>query len=199
MNYKKWIIIAILIIAVTVTGFIVYKNCNNNNKWDGGSSYDTYYMAKNMNEKCPTTFYIYGNDIEFDQTINKVNVNTLEGCADNSETEYNMIIVNDLSDEIMLSDEEKEYLEKFARQDKCYFLYLGRQYGEYWYEDKENILQVEHNLSYGYHMYKNKLRTGIGVIKEGDLEEYKTNKYGLGRDVLCSMELYLEERGVFDE
>lgn len=49
---------------------------------DNGFSLDTKQIAKTVKEKCPTTFYTFGEEVEFNQKLKLINVDSIFECKD---------------------------------------------------------------------------------------------------------------------
>lgn len=190
MKNKKNIAIAISVIVILIgIGVVIYTNIKFKPENDSFSK----QMSETLKTTYPTTIYIYGEDIQFEYPVNKVNLEKVDGFLNSGSSDYNMIIINDLNNTVELSDADIEYVYKFIHCEHNYLLCLGKKYNDTW--KPEDILDttMQGNLSQGYYYDGRKLQGMIGIVLESDMSMINDDPCKLGECVFTALDIYFKE------
>lgn len=131
--------------------------------------------------KKTTTYYIIGHDVEFSDGVHKQYLEKIDKeIIDNTEDEYKEVVINDLYDDVELSDEDIEYLKNLLESEKVFVMYIGRKYGD----NKDN-------LSYVFYRYNGQIVTQTGDC-HASYEDSLKNQEGFLEDIIIGsvMPLY---------
>lgn len=183
---KKYLIlipsVLILIIVLLVVFRVIHIPTTKKNE---GESTDKY--VKILTESKKTQIYLLGDDIKFDsklyvEKIDKLSMDAIE----NTDLQYRVIVINDISDKVNLSEDEINVL-KDCFEKKGYLIeYLGKKYANILLDEGEAVAEVEGNLSYEYSIIGGVKERNIGAWHEEDNVE--NEKYpGLLGNVLTMM------------
>lgn len=169
MKKSILIILGALILMIAVGGFIFIKCHNDKEGEDDLSSADKDIIV--VTEAYPTTFVIYGDDIEFDEKINRKIISEITEESLYNSDGYTYLIVNDLDNKAHLTKEDIHVIDKFLDNEHNNFVYLGtesleRMLSEGLFGENENVYEPD-DLAVGvYHEAGNRIVTA-GMYKKG--------------------------------
>lgn len=183
---KKYLILIPSVLILIIVLLVVFRVIHiPNTKKNEGESTDKY--VKILTESKKTQIYLLGDDIKFDsklyvEKIDKLSVDAIE----NTDLQYRVIVINDISDKVNLSEDEINVL-KDCFEKKGYLIeYLGKKYANILLDEGEAVAEVEGNLSYEYSITGGVKERNIGAWHEEDNVE--NEKYpGLLGNVLTMM------------
>lgn len=120
-------IIALVIMISFLAFFVFFQNYFGNNEGE-----ETTDKTKKILETYKTEIIVYGDEVELDEhcTIRKIDALTKENLDLDEEFMYTYLIINDLSGELTMSDNDFEILYDKCYNDKLCFFYLGENYLE---------------------------------------------------------------------
>lgn len=116
MKKSILIILGALILMIAVGGFIFIKCHNDKEGEDDLSSADKDIIV--VTEAYPTTFVIYGDDIEFDEKINRKIISEITEESLYNSDGYTYLIVNDLDNKAHLTKEDIHVIDKFLDNER---------------------------------------------------------------------------------
>ncbi len=146
-----------------------------------------------ISDTYPTDIIVLGDDIGFEgevsyrliETANEESLNAKPNCS------YSFLVINDLSGNVHLSEDEILLIDSMIQKEKFCLLYLGEKYATLWDEPEEYIANVEGNLSYRYFVVNNVPRRFIGAWGAQEEELKVIYPYLLGDVVLYEIEAFL--------
>lgn len=189
MKNKKNIAIAISVIVILIgIGVVIYTNIKFKPENDSFSK----QMSETLKTTYPTTIYIYGEDIQFEYPVNKVNLEKVDGFLNSGSSDYNMIIINDINNTVELSDADIEYVDKFIHFEHNYLLCLGKKYNDTWKPEDILDITMQGNLSQGYYYDGTKLQGNIGALRESDMSMINDDPCKLGEIVFGELDMYFK-------
>lgn len=182
-------LIALLVVVILMFAKVIPMPFGNGNK---NEKNDTDDSIKILTENKKTQIYLLGDDIQFDNRlyVKKVNKLVIEEIED-GKLEYKVIIINDISNQVELSETEIEVLKQCF--EKGYLIeYLGKKYANILLDSGEAIAEVEGNLSYEYYILRGQKQRNIGAWSEGDNNESEKYPNMLGDTMVMLIVDYLK-------
>ena len=176
------LVLVFLIIGVFVTNKIIYlykiKKVDNNTIHMTTAEEDIMIATQTY----PTQILIYGNKIDFDSKLNITYINEIskDSLKFDNNFSYQYIIINDLDDQINISDKELTLIGEIVRSNKhCNFIYLG---SKELYKIKNSGILIEE-------LYYNPGDLSVGLFYENDelisvLGTYTTNSTSVSKAIL---------------
>ncbi len=143
----------------------------------------------------PTELILLGEDITFETGIpvRKISCVTDDLLKRGTNYEHTFFIINDLKDDVQLTEEEIDLLaEKISQPNFC-LVYLGTKYNSSWNEPNEHITNLDGNLSWRYYQLDGQLRRYIGGWTQDDQNVSKEYPYMLSNSLLYEIDAYLSE------
>ncbi len=132
-NKSKIKIVVTLLILIIFCAFIVFTiyYFNMKNKLYSQSDNDLTTAEENiliLSKTFPTKIIVYGSEIDFDKKLSVTYIDEIskDSLKFDNGFSYQYIVINDLDDEINISNKEWELIDKTIKSDKrCNFIYLG--------------------------------------------------------------------------
>lgn len=186
---KKGLLIVIIIILVVVVGFLIFININKD-KNENISDIDR--ISKILTTTRKTDVFVLGKEINFNgkiqaKQIAEANMDNISGIGD-----YKVIVVNDLDNQLILSENEISLLEDLINKNNYMIIYLGEKYSTTWDDESYGIADVDGNLCYIYYSWDGVPSRNIGAWTESDQEMLNEYPLMLGESLLISIEAYLQ-------
>lgn len=175
--------IVVVIIAIVV-GLGIYIKTTKENELT-----DIERISKMLTTTRKTDIYIVGEDIDFDNAVTATIIDEVTMSNISGSGEYKVIIVNDLNNEVELSEDEIELIRDLIGKDNYMLIYLGEKYSATWNDTSYGIADVEGNLCFIYYSWDGVPTRNVGAWNVKDQE---TSKGALGQVILYSIEDYLQ-------
>lgn len=184
---KKVFIFFLMLVVIFI--MYIYVQIKNENA-DTVTDYDR--IAKIMVTTRKTDVFIVGETIDFNdrvetRVIDEVTESKIDGSGD-----YKVIIINDLNDEVVLSEKEIEYIRDLIEKDYYMIVYLGAKYSATWDDSTYGIANVEGNLCYIYYSWDGEKNRNIGLWNDSEQEMAEEYPLMLGESLLLGIEEYLQ-------
>jgi len=145
----------------------------------------------------PTDIAILGDDISFSIEIETRKVDKIdESTIQRKEGfKYTVLVINDLNNNVSLTEEEQDLLRKKVKEYGFSLIYLGEKYSDTWNSEDEIPLDLKGNLFYIHYSVSGTQCGAIGAWTTEDQNLLKTYPYSLGETILYSIESFLKEIG----
>ncbi len=204
---KRKILVGVLISVISLTlicfavGFVGINTIRYKILDFFGISDDTMTYSDRIKEVIntthPTDIIILGDDISFEVDINfrKIEKLSQDVLERKSEYKYTVLIVNDLNNNVQLTEEERNLLNQKIKEQGFCLMYLGEKYSSTWDDKNQAIANVEGNLFYGYYSVSGTPKRNVGAWMVEYQEQLETYPNSLGETILYSIESFLREIG----
>lgn len=186
---KKLLILVGIVVVIVVIGICIFIKMNKE-KDNTLTDYDR--ISKILTTTRKTDIFIVGEQIDFNNKITTKNINEVSKSKISGNGDYTVIIVNDLNDEVELSEDEIELLKDLISKNNYMLIYLGEKYSTTWDDESYGIADIEGNLCYIYYSWDGVPTRNVGVWTETDQEASKDYPLMLGESLLLSIEDYLQ-------
>ena len=156
---------------------------------------DMERIATIIQKEYPTELILLGEDIIFETGIpvTKISSVTETSLKRSANYEHTFFIINDLKDNVQITEEEIGLLsEKISHPNFC-LVYLGTKYNSLWDEPNQYIANLEGNLSWRYYQLDGQPRRYIGAWTQNEQSISKQYPHMLGNALLYEIEAYLIE------
>ncbi len=146
-----------------------------------------------IEKSIPTDVVIRGEDIMFEDGLEHRNIGNINEQTLETKKEYQVVIINDLNNEISLSNEEITYMKEKIGQNDTMLLYLGRNYATTFDAEEKESANISGNLGFTYYSIDGEPKRNIGCWDESIEAERTEYPDSLGSTVLYVIEDYLNE------
>ena len=152
-------------------------------------------IAKIITETKPTDIIIRGDIVNFEEDITYRNINEInkEAITSPDEFEYTILVVNDVYNNVVLSEEEQVCIENAIKNEGFCLIYLGEKYADRWENDDTAVYSVEGNIQYSFFTLDNKLQKRIGMLNVKEISQLEEYPHMLGEVLLYCFSFYLED------
>lgn len=190
------------VIIVTLVGISLYMICLITGiarvpffmrKGENENMTDIDRITKMLKKTRPTDIKICGDDIAFESDIKYEKIEQpYKNELSKTKNKYLVIIINDLKDNVLLSDEEIQFLKDEIKKDGVLLIYLGEKYASTWDNSEMAIVKMDSNLSYVYYSWSGEEKRNIGYWTRDDESEFDKFPYSLGQSILYCIEEYMQ-------
>lgn len=198
-NKKKAIIISVIVVLI---GVIVWMFIWNGSplgrllslfKDDGITTSEK--IAKIISDTKPTDIIIRGDNVYFEEDVTYRHTEeiTKNGLVSSYDYEYTILVINDLNNNVLLTDEEQKSIEMAIKEDNFCLIYLGEKYAERWENEDTSMYSVEGNICFMFFSIDGMLQKRIGMLNDTDREDLEKYSHMLGDTLLHCFSYYLEE------
>ncbi len=185
---KTLLLIGIFSVIIVIVIFVHSKM----NKENDSSLADVDRISKMLTTTRKTDIFLVGSDIDFNNKVSIKKIDTVAASEIIGSGDYKVIIVNDLNDEVVLSEDEIALLRDLIGRNNYMLIYLGEKYSTTWDDTSLGIADVKGNLCYIYYSWDGVPTRNVGVWSEADQEASKEYPLVLGESLLLSIEEYLK-------
>ena len=186
---KRIVIVFSTIIVLVVIGVYIYQNKVRENAQELP---DIDRIAKVLSTTRKTDIFVRGGVVDFNNKVSSTKVDEITTSKINGDNDYKVIIVNDLNDEVELSENEINLLKELISKNNYMLIYLGQKYSTTWDDTSYGVANVEGNLCYIYYSWDGAPTRNIGAWNETDQEVLSKYPLSLGETLLYSIEEYLQ-------
>lgn len=187
----KTVFIAIGVIAAIVIATICIGNIKSNKNNEPLS--DIERISKMLTTTRKTDIFILGDEIDFNDNIKTTSIDKVSEAEIDGSGDYKVIILNDLNNNIKLSDDEICLLKDYISTNNYMLIYLGEKYSATFDdESQDGIANVENNLAYIYYSWDSIPTRNVGAWTKAEQEELTKYPGLLEEALLYSIETYLQ-------
>lgn len=127
----RWVPILIIAIVVLLAAFFCLCKFTDFGALFSSKSTDkqndTYAEAIDViNNKLPTDVLVYGEDMDFRDGVKYSKISKLDDRSLSGSKKYTVLIINDMSGKVTLSDQELDLLKEKTKDVNFYFYYCGK-------------------------------------------------------------------------
>ncbi len=150
-------------------------------------------ISKLITKTHPTDIVVLGKEISFqvDVSTRKVDEATEENLTRKDGCKYTFFIINDLDNEVNLTDEEIAFIAEKINSENFCLAYLGEKYSTVWDDPEQYVANVEGNLWFRYNQVDDEPHRAIGAWNKEEQEQLSQYPYMLGDVVLYEIEAFL--------
>lgn len=186
---KSVCLIVLLVIVLAVVSFGIVRNINF--KKDNEMT-DLERISKVLSTTKPTSVFVRGDIVDFSGYCEGISINQISLDTIESDKEYTVIVINDLNDNVSLSDDEIKLTKELIGQNNIMLAYLGKKYSTTWDDPTKGIASIEGNLCYIYYSWDGVPSRNIGMWTQSDQDLLSQYPFSLGESLLYAIEEYLQ-------
>lgn len=196
---KKKIIISVIVLVVVAICVLAYGYISGTRELpefikeqvSDDNETDMDRIKKIMETTRPTQVMVLGDEIKFENEIDIKKIDGLTESEIESEKDYVIVLINDLYDNVTLSDEEVEFAKELINKDGYCIIYLGEKYSTVLDKTDEGIAEIEGNLCFMYYSWQGMPSRNVGSWLQSDQDDLEKYPFMLGQALMYCMEMYL--------
>lgn len=188
---KKWIVllvIVIVLVAAVITWVLffpvsLFKNTSSDNV-------NALQTEIDIINKYPTDMIVYGDKIDFAQTgisIRTIDSITEKNLERSSKYIYSYIIINDMNNNIKLTDGEINLIYDYIYKKGYNLIYFGTQYYAVWNDPLQAIADIDESHAVAYQCENGNIVRVVGMWTNQELEIYKDDSTILSDTIIMQV------------